>query len=529
MKRLFSILVAAMLVLGMCASSLAQDELSEVGTLPLCKEKQTLSILLQEQTLVENYDTNTFTKYLEDTLNIDIQFEFLPATNPGDKLAVMISSGQKLPDVVCFPLSAANAYKYAKAGAFIALDDYIDRYSVNFKQKNQEYADLKLAKLIQSPDGHTYALPFYAPSQSDETRYKLWINQKWLDKLGLQMPTTTDELKEVLRAFKTKDPNGNGKNDEYPLVGATGWSQDATVNLMNAFVYNDNADRFFVKDGKLELAYMQEGWKQGLHYISDLLSEDLFAPISLTQTSEQLKAMVNNEGECIVGCFAYSAPTLIGAASPWFEDYSALEPLKGPEGVQYSAYIKTNPMFYWFVTSDCKNPELAFRVGDFMFDEEVMMRNRYGVEGEQWTRASQEEAEKHGVKLAFYQTAEQNIFGVSQNVNWRGVAPHFFGSPMAMNLSAANDRYLEGIERYMKHIPKEGEYVSVLSFTDEELEEISEIKATLKSYVDNMTAMFITGGKDIDGEWDAFQQELRNIGVEQYLAVCQQAYDRNNQ
>ena len=527
MKRFVALSLMLMLALTLGAPALADGNLNEVGTLPICKEKTVLTILLQEQTLVEDYDTNAYTKYLEDTLNIDIQFEFLPATNPGDKLAVMISSAQKLPDVVCFSLSAANAYKYAQAGAFIPLDEYIEKYSVNFKGKTAMYPELNLEKLMRSPDGHTYALPFYAPSLSDETRYKLWINQKWLEKLNLSMPTTTEELIKVLRAFKEGDPNGNGKNDEYPLVGATGWSQDATVALMNSFVYNDNAERFFIEDGQLKLAYMQEEWKDGLHFIKDLLTEDLLAPISLTQTSEQLKAMVNNEGECIVGCFAYSAPTLIGAASPWFEDYVALEPVAGPKGVQFSAYVKTSPQFYWFVTSDCTNKELAFRVGDYMFDEEVMMLNRYGVEDEQWTRASDEEAAAHGVKLAFYQTASQNIFGVSQNVNWRGAGPHFFGSPMAMNLSSANDRYLRGIDCYMRHIPAPDAYLPTLLLNDEELEMTSEIRATLKSYVNNMTAMFITGNKDIDGEWDAFQNELRNIGVETYIQVYQQAYDRD--
>ena len=47
--------------------------------------------------------------------------------------------------------------------------------------------------------------------------YRMYINQKWLDNLGLDMPTTTDELRDVLQAFREKDPNGNGQTDEIPL------------------------------------------------------------------------------------------------------------------------------------------------------------------------------------------------------------------------------------------------------------------------------------------------------------------------
>ena len=45
----------------------------------------------------------------------------------------------------------------------------------------------------------------------------MMINKTWLDKLGLEVPSTLGELEEVLKAFKEKDPNGNGKADEIPM------------------------------------------------------------------------------------------------------------------------------------------------------------------------------------------------------------------------------------------------------------------------------------------------------------------------
>jgi putative aldouronate transport system substrate-binding protein len=47
----------------------------------------------------------------------------------------------------------------------------------------------------------------------------LVIRKDWLDKLGLKVPTTTDELFEVLKAFTFNDPDGNGKDDTYGLGG----------------------------------------------------------------------------------------------------------------------------------------------------------------------------------------------------------------------------------------------------------------------------------------------------------------------
>ncbi len=69
-----------------------------------------------------------------------------------------------------------------------------------------------------APDGHIYALPQWADCYHCTYPDKLWINSTWLKKLGLQVPKTTEDLRNVLLAFKTKDPNGNGKADEIPMT-----------------------------------------------------------------------------------------------------------------------------------------------------------------------------------------------------------------------------------------------------------------------------------------------------------------------
>ncbi len=84
-----------------------------------------------------------------------------------------------------------------------------------FKAKSFFYKDL-----ITAPDGNIYALPQVNECYHCMYQQRMWIYKPWLDKLGLKMPTTTDEFYEVLKAFKTKDPNGNGKADEIPLSGS---------------------------------------------------------------------------------------------------------------------------------------------------------------------------------------------------------------------------------------------------------------------------------------------------------------------
>ena len=99
-------------------------------------------------------------------------------------------------------LDVATAYSYGEAGAFIDLSEYYERgLAVNVSKAVEEFPDWNLLSNITNYDGSIYAVPKIQASPSNETKYKLWINQTYLDNLGLDMPTTTDEFYEMLVAF----------------------------------------------------------------------------------------------------------------------------------------------------------------------------------------------------------------------------------------------------------------------------------------------------------------------------------------
>lgn len=509
-----------------------EDELlNPVGTFPIAKEKTELSILMPQDTLVEDYETNALTKWIEENCNVDLKFELLPATDAGDKLAVMISSNQELPDIVNMALDMTTTYKYGSGGAFIPLNDFYENESYYIKQQIEKYPDFDIIKFTQAPDGNLYSIPQYYLSIHSEVPHKYWINTTWLDKIAREMPATTDEFYEVLKDFKEKDPNGNGKVDEYPLVGGTGGSQDPTVFLMNSFIYDDDDNRFLVEDGQLSVAYTTDAWREGLRYMRKLCSEDLLSPLSFTQDDSQLRAMVDNPDDCIVGCFAFTSITLLPVnTSQYINDFAGLPPLKGPEGVCFTSYQPTLFTNRWFITRDCKNPELAFRVGDFLFNEDAFMRGRYGVEGEDWSAAQPDEVAKYdGYKAMFHQ--DVNIWTLSQNKHWRNNIPAF--TVEACQGEVQDDDPLhysrligQIVPEYQKCKPEPGTFVPVLYFEEDEINEISEIQANLKTYVDECKIRFVTGDMDIDKDWDSYLAEIDRIGLDHFLQVCQKAYDR---
>ena len=99
-----------------------------------------------------------------------------------------------------------------------------------------------------------------------------------MDKLGLKMPETTEELREVLRAFVNDDPNGNGKKDEIGMLGATTWNTMVEYALMGMSFQTVKPD-FWLSlgaDGKsVEFSPSTDAYREGLRYIKSLYDEGL--------------------------------------------------------------------------------------------------------------------------------------------------------------------------------------------------------------------------------------------------------------
>jgi len=529
MKKLVSLL----LVLMLCMPAAFAGTMAPAGTFPVVEgEPETLTILVTEDPLVVDHETNAFTKYIEENCNVNLEFKLLPAGEAASKLQVMVTSGETLPDVICYGIGYTTLDAYAKAGAIIPLDDLYEEYSVNFKAQVEAHPELQLLEQVTAPDGHIYAIPRYFVELNNIYKYRMWVCHEWLDNLGLEMPTTIDEFYEMLVAFKEEDANGNGDpHDEIPLSGANSGTWLPTTFIMNSFVYaNLASDYRYVQDGQVTVSYIQDGWKEGLKFLNKLAVEGLLDTNCFTQTSTQLKAQTYNDGDTrIVG--AYTVQNL--AQSEPAKSYTGAMPFEGPEGVQYAVYDPTTASRAWMITKDCANPELAFRVGDFCFTEDAFLRDRVGEEGVSWVAASEEDVSIFPdlYDATFVWLDNEFMWANSQNSIWRQQAPLF--ALNGLNARAAGDTLSYGSKTNYETIQKLASYgpdmdmvLGFVAFTDEESKAINDIAATLKSFAQEYMVLFITGELDIDAEWDNYIAELYNIGLQEYLDIYQAAYER---
>lgn len=368
--------------------------LSVPGTEPICSETVELTIGVVQNTNVEDYVDNYYTKLLEEEANVKLDFYYFPSSEASSKLELMCAAGgDDLPDIVLMSQTDAVVAKYGRDGMFIPLEDYYENSSYYFKNGFKKVLDsskIDLLSLLTSADGHIYSVPQYNETVTNPCYARIWMYKPWLDAVEKEVPKTTEEFREVLEAFKTQDPNGNGKADEIPALGSDimpaathgSWFWEA---MMNALVPTTSRVNYLNSDShQLSVPYTADEWKEGIKYIRGLCEDGLFDPISFTQDEATFKAMLNTEGDQLVGCFSFMSTSSIASTHPSKNDWILIGPLTGPEGVCSAAYRPDVPVNMGYVTKNCENPEAAFRLLDLMGRDDLTITTRWGKQGENW-------------------------------------------------------------------------------------------------------------------------------------------------
>ena len=538
-KLLTLIMVVAMIVTALsgCGSKKGSDlydgeytidpVLNPLGSEFICKEPVELEVMIAANGNVIDYETNKYTKEIERKGNVDLKFNLLPSGDSTAKINLTLSSGSDLPDVMISSLTDVNVSTYGDAGVLIPLNKYYansSEYLVPQAEKLLEDGGIDILKYITMADGNIYTIPQYNESLMNEFSTVLWIYKPWLDKLGMEVPTNLDELEKALQAFKDNDLNGNGQNDEIPMVDCT--ANKGLIDLMQAFVQTGEDDLTILKDGSLAFAYTTDEYKEFLKYMNGLVSKDLYDKTSFSQDNATLKTIINNK-EVRVGVFSHTSTSILSTAKERRLDYVPMKVMHNNVSVLFK---KSMPANKYFITKSCEHPEVAFRIGDYMCDKQMTIWSRFGEPGVDWIVP-----EKGTEALYDFLGYEANIetilvWGSVQNSHWQNHTPGFRTTDVVLGAGAGNDdsqrSKADAIKLMYDQYPKTGTIVEKIIYTTDELDERAVIKNTLDSYVKQMRYKFIVGEVDVDKGWDSYIKELNAMSVERLLEISQIAYDR---
>lgn len=554
-KRLVSLLTIIMvisLVLAACSkdnnstnsssNTPASEPSNDSPDKPAATKPVNISVFsLQEQDI--DLPTNKFTKNVEEKFNIKFDWQLNPSDGAKEKRQISLASGD-YPDAYLLTayidqFSQADLLKFGKQGVLIPLNELIDQYAPNIKAALDN--DKEFKGFTVAPDGNIYGLPAYSQCFHCSYPNKMWLNTNWLKKLNLEMPKTTEEFKAVLQAFKTKDPNGNGKADEVPLSGST---EDFGVRiipfLMNGFVYDDDRNYFNMTNGKVGSAAMKPDWKEGLTYIKSLYDEGLIDPGAFTQNAEAFKKIGENAEAQILGAGAGMHPAIfvnIDKGNKYSADYNPLPPLTGPNG-SYATHDVGGvaPGAKFAITNKAsKEAQIALiKMVDYMFTPEGQTNGASGMKGIDWRDPKDGEvALGEGVapKVA---PIPGTVGEAPRNAGWSGMAHFYMPKEYRDSWVQGTDIYdSANYERrlyqatllYQGHEPKELFPLWSLWIDPADMDEASMLQTNIKSYIEQNALQFITGNKDLNKDWDGYVKGLKDLKVDRYLEILQKAYD----
>ncbi|MCQ6561139.1 extracellular solute-binding protein [Paenibacillus mendelii] len=492
--------------------------------MPIVADKINLKITAgKAPTTAPDWKQTMLWQEYEKMSNIHVEWEMIPFDSLTEKRNIMLAGGDYPDAFFTAQIPTADLLKYGSQGVFVKLNDLIDEYAPNLKAIMEKYPEVK--KGMTMPDGNIYGFPMILDPEFTSVLAggKMWIKKDWLDKLNLKEPETTEEFYEVLKAFKERDPNGNGEQDEIPFEGVGLGAFISYINgawgLSNRGVRNANVD---VDPGtdKLRFIPVDPKYKEMLQYVRKLYEEELIAKDIFTIQANQYYA---TGAKGVYGTTITTSPYTLMKQ----KDYIGLGALKGPHGDQVWSAVGSalSSAGAFAITDRNKHPEATVRWIDHLYSDEGSKMFFMGFEGKSY------EIDPSG-EIAYTKEITENPDGLTfeqalvKYVVWPGggypniVRQKFFKG------AESQPEAIEAAKRFANQFPEE--IWPAFNLTVEENDQMATLGADINSYVAEMQAKFVSGKASFD-EWDRYVETLAKMGLDQYMEIYQSAYERYKQ
>lgn len=447
---------------------------------------------------------------------INIKWDIYLNSEWGDKKAVLLAGGE-LPDAFLGSIALTDGDIAQNQDMFLPLEDLIEEHMPNLKSAFEK--DPTLRALVTSPDGHIYSLPKKLPLRP-KAGNQLFINKKWLDNLGLEMPDTYEDFYNVLKAFKEQDANGNGDpNDEIPFGGGLANNVFAFTLPFGMTKSADRAGYMAIKDGEPVFLPTLDSYREGIEWMHKAYIDGLIDPEIFTQDQSMSDAKRNNADIALVGvAVGWTPDALFG---PNADEYVALPALKGPDG---NRYVLTDADTYgrneFVITKKCKNPEKLLQWVDKFYTEDASIQTFYGSFGigvEKLDDGTYKVLEPPAGESAdiFAWVNSFRDFGpkfIDEGFNEKVDLPKTSGDGLKLELDKAINQYAQDPYPFV-------------TYTREELQRLNTLRVDIDSYVEAMQSKWVVEGGATE-EWDSYIAQLKQMGLDEYMDIQIKAFER---
>lgn len=452
-------------------------------------------------------------KKAEKLANVKFDIQSVPDGDYGTKRQLILNSGN-MPDII-FKTGESDISDYALNGKILPISDYINKMP-NFKKFVKKYGYEKELDNMRESNGKFYCLPVNANTKKVPSEVFM-VRKDILEKNGLKVPTTLEELYQDAKILKAKYPDSDPITNEFgeanllsmfaPAFGTTaGWGAGP-----GGFQYDKAADKWIN-------APTSDNYKQMLMYFNKLYKEGIldkeFATLNsnvYTQKKTTGKSFffvdwlsttvsTNNDGKKLDPNFDIESVMAYKGASG-----KSLLPATGmySQSMTLPASVKDSPNF---------NAILKFV--DWLYSDEAADLFTWGVKGVTYNEVNGEK--KYNDKVKTLDDASKK-YGLSNNC-FTVVRPYDW---VIKNMSAQDAKLVDQVSK------EDGiaETQPSLRLTSDEKSEEQLIRQTLKDYTDQMTLKFIYGKESFDN-WDNYIKEADTKGRTKLADIYNKAWKR---
>ena len=551
-KKIFSLLLAAIMTMGVVSSCGGNDGSSSEGSstdtqsssaegseaaaetvegvnlegYPIVNDPMTVTMMGNKAAIHGEWDTLEFFDIMEEMTNISFEFDTPASEVLEEKKNLALNSGTYAEVMFGTNLSRDQQVKYGSQGILLPLEDLIEKYCPNIMACFE--ANPGVRNSMTAPDGHIYSLAQVATNGPLKAT-NLWINKDWMDALGIaddELPTTAEEFEELLIRFRDEDPNGNGEQDEVPFV----IFDDANkgMSLYNYMLpwFGVLSPQFYVDDdGVIHYGMIEENAKVGMEYIHNLYAEKLIDNDCFVTGAAEAQAK-GAEGR--VGSGFHALPRFVFGNMTIEEEatYPCMPALSSDVNPEQTTTKNTGISQGTFALTDKCSEEVQvamMRWLDYLYSEDGSWLIHYGPEGHIW------EPSPNNPDMAVYIQPEdgrntEEVRGGEITPDCgvacpKWVRPTTEGAWDDVQQQARIQWSEKNLNPYAKMTLPD------MFFTTEEQAELDVLSTDLSKYMTENNAKFITGDQSFD-EWDAYVQGYKDMGIDRMIEIYQTAYDR---
>lgn len=455
---------------------------------------------------------------LEKNTGVSVKY-IIPDTSSGAAQAFnLMMNDSVLPDVIKYTISVGDASALLDEDVIWDLTDYIPTYAPDYWAYLNKPGNEVLLKSVKDDNGRMFGVGCFRESFYNVVYIGPVIRQDWLDECGLEAPVTLEDWENVLTTFKEKYGAALGFTLDRHSTGLS-----SGTDAYAAFFYGEYID----DNGKVQCANIQPQWKELIEtynrwYEMGLIDQDSF---TIHDDGVRTKAINNEIGVSFTAMSQLTNFVADAEAQNTGAKWVGIDYPRTEAGAPTSmiAAGNLNMGSYSMITKEMSEEEMivALEWLNYGFTEEGMMYNNFGTEGETYTINADGEAD-------FTDLITNDPDGINEAVK-KYTACHsapFSGVQLQRCVQLKNTQEsVDAVYKWIDNTAVGDHMVPGIAMNADENTEYSDKISAIQTYIYEMALKFVTGEADL-ADFDAFVQTVKDMGIEDCLAIRQAAYDR---